>query len=529
MTSAVASAPDPQEGKATPGAMKGAQPATAAAEKPATQGAAAAATSTKKQPAEAPNTITIKKVSDSMPTDPTFRRYFVPVMECQKYDYMREQGWDIQSIVTGDTVGQDIVRKQMAKYGLFFQGMSLSTFAWNTLDPPVKKSDQSSIGDRAFYGGNHEWQMIYNFPQSSVLKDAQIVSAATFNTNTMTELYGAHALRMNKLSYHQYFINKRFAIKGGYVTSDLDWMNNFLAGNMLTGAMGLKGVIPYVVGMTHLPVGTPGFNIKVVPVKHTYVKLGIQQSEVIKNSMADEVEDVSHDASGFRIHKPNAHAMYLGEVGYKREAAHGGVKDVYIRAGGEYNFSRFWNFKNITLPALATGEIPGQTKDTIRKGDYATWFLADYQLLQTDPHLPYRGVYVGTSVMNSPASPNLYQAYYEGRIYAVGIIPHRYFDIMALQFTNTQFSPTVLNGYKAIVEAQTFNPSTGSMVVPKQYGASASGIAYYTYRIVSGTYLQTGLSYNMHPGPMYLGSNPTKMAQGLKDTLTLNVGFSMLF
>jgi len=478
--------------------------------------------------AKAANTITITKVSDSMPTDPTFRHYFVPVMKCEKYDYMREQGWDIQSIVTGDTVGQDIVRKQLAEKGLFFQGMSLSTFAWNTLNPPVARRDQSSVGDRAYYAGDHEWQMIYSFPENSLLKNAQIVSSATFNANTMNLLGGAHALRMNKLSYHQYFFNERFAIKGGYVTSDLDWMNNFLAGNMLTGVMGMKGVIPYEVGMTHLPVGSPGFNIRVVPIKHTYIKLGIQQSEVIKNSQADEIEHVAIDATGFKIHLPNAHALYLSEVGYKREAAPG-VKDVYIRSGGEYNFSRFWNFDKITFPALVAGEVPGVTQDTIRKGNYATWFLADYQLLQTDPHLAYRGVYAGTSIMNSPSRPNLYQSYYEARLYAVGIIPHRYFDIMAFQFTNTQFSTAVLNGYKAITQAETYNPATATMVTPKQYGASTSGIAYYTYRVFSGVYFQTGLSYNKHPGPFYLGTNPTKMQQGLKDTLTINVGFSMLF
>jgi porin len=114
------------------------------------------------------------------------------------------------------------------------------------------------------------------------------------------------------------------------------------------------------------------------------------------------------------------------------------------------------------------------------------YLLGDQQLRRTSPAMPFRGLYGGFSVMDSPANVNVFRHYEELRLYDIGRFSSRPFDMVLLIVTYSAFSR---DARQATIFGGGYPPPTDT--------TSVTGT--YAFKVALGTFIIPVFSYTAHP------------------------------
>lgn len=357
----------------------------------------------------------------------------------------------------GDAGG---VRSWMADRGFGGQLFVANTGWINTLNVP-----RETNGQMAYVGQKYtSFQLIGAELSYTAANGSQIALDAVCAASSTLNVY-ARGCRLNDLSYYYPFLNGKLEMTVGILPNDMEFVNTYVGGNTTTGAFGAQGVLPVQSGLSQQPGSAPGLDITYHFDGDWYDKFGLQRSL----SPEGIVQDYGYfNTSGLRFSEPDAKALAIDEVGFKRHASTDD-RYLYFRFGGLYNWSDYTNFR--------TG------------GSSHNWngyLLGDVQLTQPDRvSIPYRGWYVGFSIMDSPSNVNVFQQYYEARVYLIAPFRSRPSDLLSIVATHSRFSG----------DAQHFFIQQGALPQKETTSTTVS----YAVKVTHGIFIQPGISYTDHP------------------------------
>ncbi len=266
---------------------------------------------------------------------------------------------------------------------------------------------------------------------------------------------------MTSLGYHQSLFDGKIEVKLGYFDNSQDFAGMAVGGNVATGALGPQARIPVQVGLSAAGFGTPTLTVRARLSDYLYVKGGVARS---MSPDGFEAELAAND-SGLKWSVPRAKALYVGEGGYNRPS--GEDKSLWIRVGGIYNTSDYRRF------------VDGEAED-----NWGVYAAIDAQLTQPDALMPFRGVYGGFTVNYAPDEQNLFTNYYEGRVYGIGLLPNRPFDMASVV---ASYNGLGRPGLDAIAPTGESDDHTVSV------------IGSYAYRLKPGVFLQPGAGVVFNP------------------------------
>jgi porin len=377
---------------------------------------------------------------------------------------MNEKGLEISFPPYSNSVfgATNPVRLALAKHGFGLFLPESNKYQDNLNDPPVPEVDQKFNGQRSTWAVASYPVLTYNMQAFHVRGGQFIMGPGILRTSWNPS--GPEATRVLQLAYYQSLFKDRVEVKGGWLQNDLEFEAFAIAGTFATGALGVYAVIPYQVGQNTTPYGTPGVNITLHLPQHFYDKLGFQRSA----SSSGGASEVTRDQTGFRFDPHGDGLVIINEAGYKKVAAPN-TKQTWIRAGYLHNNT---NFTNVRTKA-------------VEDDNWAFYGLADQQLTQSSAAAPRRGLYAGFTTMYAPPALDSSTQYDEGRLYDIGLVPHRPNDLTSVVFSHTGFSPD-------------YNRNTtraGGTAFANSNSVSAS----YSARLRPGITFAPGFSYTDHP------------------------------
>lgn len=162
-----------------------------------------------------------------------------------------------------------------------------------------------------------------------------------------------------------------------------------------------------------------------------------------------------------------ARALYIEEFGLTKQAS-ADTHQIWLRAGAIINPTRY-------------NRIDGKGTEK----NWAIYALADYQLIQPDKAQPYRGHYIGGSMLIAPDAVNDFKQTFEGRAYAMGLIPGRPGGSINFTVDYNRFSTT--GGDALALQGQ----------VTHRYQFSAGLL--YSIGVTHGVFLQPSATYVRNP------------------------------
>ena len=154
---------------------------------------------------------------------------------------------------------------------------------------------------------------------------------------------------------------------------------------------------------------------------------------------------------------------------------------LWVRAGGIYNFTDYTTFDGGTAENW---------------GGYA---LADYQIRKFDPASPARGIFVGASALYATPQVNPFSAYFEGRLYAIGLFDARPQDVDSVVIGRNVFSQSIRRRLAAV----------GTATAPSQFSVAYA----HTFRVTPGVLVGPSVAYSDHPA--FLGRFNASLTAGL--------------
>lgn len=234
---------------------------------------------------------------------------------------------------------------------------------------------------------------------------------------------------------------------------------------------------------------SPGLNLRYKVSEHFYGITGFQRSINPDGYGAN----IRHDSVNLRFSNPGSRLLLIQEVGYRKQSAPG-VKNLFLRADGWFNFSHFLDFRSGSLALLTASSDRKNRTDN----NFAVSFAADRQLYQPDPSLPFRGFYAGGSVQYAPPQQNLFSQYYEVRLYSIGMFNRRPTDMLSLDINNTQFSKIALRTFAGTAAYGVSNPSA-QLGIPTYFTGSTTCGGNWAWHLKPGVYFNTGMQYVVHP------------------------------
>jgi hypothetical protein len=399
----------------------------------------------------------------------------------------------------GDTFTADKggIRTNLAKAHFGLWGMSMAGFDYNFMNPPAGSThDMLYEGQRPSDDTMNSFILTYNAPH-----DFQIgVGYAWTESNWGSQM--PNAFHFSELFLHQTIGKLKYDI--GYIGNEINVYDGFVAGSLASGAMGVKSVIPYQVGMAYSPFPAPTFHVRYDLPKHFWLT-GIAQRSVQPDTgpptESPNAFGNSRDQQGLRFDPKGDKVLYMGEVVYKTDPIPG-KRSTYFRATGFYNTSGYMDFTTLKLNMTPQG--PAVTYKTAHNS--AQTVGLDQQLLQIDKILAYRGLYVNVMAQHAPAKMDLFSQYYQVALYTVGLFKSRPLDIMIVNLNQSQFSRTALNhlgpdlapgsGFGLLPSGPGgINPIGGTFA----YDGSTTLSGIYGLHIKPGVVLSTMFMYGVHP------------------------------
>lgn len=354
------------------------------------------------------------------------------------------------------------VTHTLAEHGIGLYDIDDDEFDYNTLNPPVPLADQTYTGQRPTWKSSHYPALTWDLRQLGV-KGGQFeimgaIQKISWNAG------GPNAVQFGSMYYYQSLLKGRLELKGGYIDNDFEYVGTAIGGQASSGSLGVYASLPFEVGMSYLPMTTPGVNINAHWTKNIYTKVGFQRSM----DPAGGVEGSARDTVGLRFRPHGDGLLTIYEGGYRRDADTN-HDQMWLRGGYMYNTTHFTDLKT---GGKSTNNMLG-------------YLLADRELFKLDPAKPYRGLYAGFSAMDAPAEQNSYSQYYEARAYVLGPFTSRPADEASIVASHTTYSPYAKYNAAKLGE---------------QYWNSASSITgSYTYRVMRGWYMSPGISYTNGP------------------------------
>ncbi len=346
--------------------------------------------------------------------------------------------------------------------GFVLRSNATLLYEQNSLALPVPVAQQVYMGDREF--GMLMANPILTYDMRAFhLHDAQLNFAAGLNWVSWYRA-GPSAITMSSLYLYQAFANGHVEAKLGYVSNDFEFVGLQVGGALSTGSQGVYAILPYEVGLSHFPLPTPSFNLKLAGPVDFYFKGAVQRSTDAGGGSATN----GRNATGFRFMPKGDKLVDIYEAGYNH-AATTDSHETWLRAGYIHNTTPF--------PNSRTG---GQTS-----GNFCAYILADHQWLMSDRAHPNRGVYSGISAMGASTDLNAYTRYYEFRLYDEGPFKSRPGDTASIVASYSDYSRYMVANLVAQGQSAWRNSSTltGS----------------YNLHATRGVYLGAGLSYVAGP------------------------------
>lgn len=397
-----------------------------------------------------------------------------PDDEYSQYERLRVKGYVINVAAPADTVDRQAfgIRRALADQGIGYLIYTNSNFTDNVLEHqhPLnnERANQVYAGQLPTYLTAAIVLVTYDLSRFGI-PDGQIVVGGDFQTVNW-EAFGPRTASLATASYYQTLFHKAVEIKIGWFPNTIEFLGTQVGGNLASGVFGFSATLLGEQGQNNYAAETPGLNIKLNLPDHFYDKFGVQRA------LSPDGIVVEHQAnpSAARFVIPNAGTLVMNEAGY-RVAASPGVPQTWIRAAASWTNS---NYRDLDRPDQRGGP------------SYGLFLLADRQLLQTSSQLKTaaQGLYAGFSVEYVPPQFNRFSRYYEGRIYGVGLLPHRPLDLMSFVYNR--------NAYSALAVDQAL--AAGEMA----HSATNTYSLAYSAHLFHGFNLNLGLSYIDHPTPV---------------------------
>jgi porin len=384
----------------------------------------------------------------------------------KRFDDLSLKGWAISYPKVADTILADHlgVRDALADIGIGISPINTANFQYDFL-----QNDRGYRGPQLYNGQrvtrtNTTASLTATYDLGRIgLKGGQIATTLSIVDNSFPAVNGPKKIRIGRLHYYQDVIAGVLDFKAGYIDNTQEFLGINVGGNLATGNLGPQATIPFQLGLSYGGFAAPGINVRVRSKAGFYNKFGIQRSLPPGGATAENAVN----PGGFRFSPPGTGVLLIDEIGFNRASAPG-TKSAWVRFGGIHNSTRYTRFS-----------------DGAQKDNWAVFVAADRQLTQTDPAKPFRGIYAGATFNYAPPEQNFFTQYYEGRVYGVGLIKSRPFDLASLVTTYNVYSP---EGLRARVPTnQSFYKGT--------WAATAS----YAYRAAAGIYIQPGLGVTVHP------------------------------
>jgi porin len=384
----------------------------------------------------------------------------------QRFDALAMRGWERPLPKSGDTlIGDKLgIRDALADAGIGFIGFASNAIQYNFLQ------NDGGYKGRQLYNGQKFTRMVSNAAIFATydlgkigIDNGQFIFSALYTSNSFNRVDGPDSTRVGRLAYYQSLFNKKVEFKIGYFDNGFEFLGTQTGGSLAGGTLGPQASVPNEVGLSYSGFSTPTANVRINFKNHFYTKFGVQRSL----PPGGATPEVAANSSGLRFHVPGTGVLMIDEWGWDRPAKPGQLA-TWVRAGGIYNTTNFNRFKG------------GQTKD-----NWATYLAVDRQLFQIDDSKANRGLYVGGTVNYAPPQQNMISQYYEGRVYGVGLLKSRPFDLASIVTTANVYSKDGLAARTAVGQ--------------KNFKATYSVIASYAYRLTPGLYFQPGLGAVVHP------------------------------
>jgi porin len=385
-----------------------------------------------------------------------------------KLSAMDVKNWGILALNFGDVLLGNAggIRSKLADHGI--AGLIiLSGTGWQNLLSEPSRTDgmQAYIGQK--FTNLETLAVIGSYDLGHIgLKGAQIsldaAGAQTSDTNI-----AARGFRVNDLSLYYPLFDRKIELAAGYLPNDVHFVDTYVDGNIQAGSFGPTASLPVQAGLSLNTDDAPGIDVKAHLTKHWYDTIGVQRSlyPQAKGAVTDWTEINRH---GVTFSEPFAKALVIDEVGYYRPASKESPS-TFFRGGGLYNWSDYTNFN--------TGKF---------SPNWMVYLLGDQQIKRASPTMPFRGLYGGFSVMDSPADVNVFRHYEELRLYDIGIFSSRPFDLASFVVTHSSFSQ---DARQATISGGSYPPPTDTTSITGEYA----------FKLAPGTYIIPVLGYTAHP------------------------------
>ena len=354
------------------------------------------------------------------------------------------------------------VRRRMLCHNYTYRVFMPPGFTVNLTGKPVPPSEQVYMGQRPTWSVAAGMYIIADLAGIHLPGFQLTLTAYSGKANWIWA--SPNIVKMAQVIVYKPYLQSRLSFKAGYQDNDGEFIGLNVGGGMTSGSQGVYAILPYEVGLSHMPITSPTFIVRAQPKGDFYAKGGVQRS----SSPKGELDDLARDAAGFRFTPHGYGWLSVYEGGYNR-ASRADAAGLWVRGGYLTNTTLYANNKTGT--------------DT--SGNKCEFILADRQLMEHDSAHPDHGLYLGVSAISVPPEMNDYSRYYEARLYQNAPFASRPSDMISVVSSYSSYS--YYTRQKLIAEGKTFAP----------HAATLTGS--YSARVHAGTYIITGLSYDSRP------------------------------
>lgn len=384
----------------------------------------------------------------------------------QRFDKLAMKGWERPLPKSADTLIGDKagIRDALADAGIGFIGFASNAIQYNFL-----QNDKGYNGPQQ-YNAQKLTRTVTNAAIFATydlghigIENGQFIVSALYTSNSFNRVDGPNSTRIGRLAYYQPLFGKKVELKVGYFDNGFEFLGTQTGGSLAGGTLGPQASVPNEVGLSYSGFSTPTIDVRINFKNHFYTKFAFQRSL----PPGGATPEVAANSSGLRFHVPGTGLLVIDEIGWDRPAAPGQMS-TWVRGGGIYNTTDFKRF------------LGGTARD-----NWAAYLAVDRQVSQIDGTKPARGLYVGATVNYAPPQQNFVSQYYEGRVYGVGLVRSRPFDLASIVANTNVYSKDGLLARTALGQ--------------QNFAATYSIIGSYAYRLTPGLYIQPGLGAVVHP------------------------------
>ncbi|ABE36551.1 Carbohydrate-selective porin OprB [Paraburkholderia xenovorans LB400] len=309
-------------------------------------------------------------------------------------------------------------RTWLADRGIGFQASALAGVNYDVLGHA--RTPQLYGGQSPTYNTSSYALFTYDLTRLGMPGDAQLTVKADWYTNSYfpsIRYSGFTAVAIN-----QRFLNGDVELQYGYFDLSHSFYGTVLGGNPAVASFGPQSNVLYSAGISsESPTPAAQIILRDPATQHFY------NNFIVSRSTSPDGQLVENRANpvGLRFSIPGDGALFVDEVGYKRDASVSS-RSLWVRGGAVINTSDY--------PAL--DKTRSQTSSLHNRAFYGA---ATAQL--TSPYSDARGLYVDAKVDYSPSDVALFAHDYSLTAFILGPFSTRRKDMVSLSWSQSFFSP----------------------------------------------------------------------------------------